>query len=246
MKIKNGTLISINKKKDIKNGHFTIPDTVKRIDDAVFQYCKGLKSVTIPDSVTHIGDDAFRCCTSLENIIIPGSVTGIGPFAFCSCTSLTSVTIRSGVTYICSYAFYGCIELTNVTIPDSVKYIGMSAFDYCNKLKRPNISVNTIKAVKGFYEYGDNLVCKNFVYEVGKTYDEPKAKLCESGFHACMLGLDVFTYYAGNNAVYYEVELSGISPERKDDSKICGTTITILRKLTVAEAANYVSKEVEQ
>ena len=82
-------------------------------------------------------------------------------------------------------------------------------------------------------------------FKNSKTYKEKNAKLCKSGFHACTLGLDVFNYYADKTSAYYEVELSGLSSERGDDSKICGTTITLLRELTIAEAANYRSEIVK-
>lgn len=219
MKIKNGVLISINQKRDIKKGHFIVPDSVTSIGDSAFYFCSGLTSITIPDGVTSIDDNAFSFCSGL-----------------------TSVTIGNGVTSIGNSAFSGCSGLTSITIPDSVTSIGVGAFYGCDKLKRPNIlNITTIKAVKGFYKRDSIMYCKNFLYRIGETYKEPKAKLCESGFHACTLGLDVFNYYA-KNAVYCEVELSGITNEIGDDSKICGKRITIIRQLTVAEAANYKSE----
>ena len=172
----------------------------------------------IPDSVTSIGDYAFAFCSGLTSITIPDSVTSIGSSAFSHCSGLTSITIPDGVTSIGSFAFEDCSSLKRLTIPKTIK---------------------KIKCVKGFYRDGNKLKCRDFVYEVGKTYKEKNAKLCKSGFHACTLGLDVFNYYVGEGVVYYEVELSGLSYEKRDDSKICGTTITLLRGLTVAEAANY-------
>lgn len=78
-----------------------------------------------------------------------------------------------------------------------------------------------IKAYKGFDK---DLKCRDFQYEIGKTYKEPTAELCKKGFHACEYPLDVFEYYSPNNmSRYCEVDLDDVSDEKSsDDSKRCG------------------------
>ena len=67
-----------------------------------------------------------------------------------------------------------------------------------------------------------------FQYEIGKTYEKPKAELCRHGFHACEAPLDVLGYYPpGNGSRYFEAELEDVSPERRGDSKVCGKKITL-------------------
>ena len=69
---------------------------------------------------------------------------------------------------------------------------------------------------------------KVFQYEQGVTYEKPKAELCAHGFHACEAPLDVLGYYApGYGSRYFEAELEDVSPERRDDSKVCGKKITL-------------------
>gem|GEM_PF-6073931 len=77
---------------DYTSTTLTIPNTVTKISDRTFEFCKYLTAITIPNTVTSIGISAFRYATSLTEITIPSSVTSIGRYAFDSCSSLTSVT----------------------------------------------------------------------------------------------------------------------------------------------------------
>ena len=86
-----------------------------------------------------------------------------------------------------------------------------------------------MKLYKGFNK---DLQCtpngKVFQYEIGKTYEESSAELCDRGFHACESPLDVLSYYApGDGSRYCEVELDGMTDKTGGDSKRCGTKITI-------------------
>ena len=89
-----------------------------------------------------------------------------------------------------------------------------------------------MKAYKGFTK---KMTCHGgFQYEEGKSYHEDNAKLCDHGFHACEYPLDCFTYFPPAKSVFYEVELDGITGEREDDTKICGTDIKIGAKMNIA------------
>ena len=83
-----------------------------------------------------------------------------------------------------------------------------------------------MKAYKGFDK---DMKCRGFQYEEGHTYHEDNAKLCERGFHACEMPLDVLGYYPpGDGSIYREVELEGVGDERtSEDSKVCAETIKI-------------------
>ena len=86
------------------------------------------------------------------------------------------------------------------------------------------IGSGIVKAYKGFDK---DLKCKDHQYEIGKTYEEPKADLCHSGFHACEAPLNVFGYYAPAQSRYCEVALEDVSDERGDDTKIVSKKITV-------------------
>ena len=88
-----------------------------------------------------------------------------------------------------------------------------------------------MKAYKGFNK---DMTCRGYQFEEGKTYEEPEAKLCKSGFHACENPLDCFSYYSPANSVFHEVELEEVSEERQEDSKVCAKRITIGAQLDIA------------
>ena len=88
------------------------------------------------------------------------------------------------------------------------------------------------KYYKGFNK---DMTCRGFQFEEGKTYEEPEAKLCRKGFHACENPLDCFNYYNPCTSVYHEVELEDVKSEkRSDDSKVCAKKITVGARLDVA------------
>ena len=88
-----------------------------------------------------------------------------------------------------------------------------------------------MKCYKGFDK---DLKCRGYQYEVGKSYEEPEAKLCEKGYHACEYPLDVFNYYAPADSRYCEVELDGVEDSTSDDTKRCGTKIAIKAEIGIA------------
>ena len=81
-----------------------------------------------------------------------------------------------------------------------------------------------MKSYKGFDQ---NLRCRDYQYEIGKEYEEPKAVACERGFHACEMPLDVFYYYPPAESRYCEVEQAGKLSRGSDDSKVASTRIKI-------------------
>src|ERR1700744_2459177 len=78
------------------------------------------------------------------------------------------------------------------------------------------------KTTKGFKGFDKDLKCRDFQYEVGKTFTHKgRPSLCSRGLHFCENPLDVLRYYGvaqGNR--YATVESSDVSEEReKEDTK---------------------------
>ncbi len=84
-----------------------------------------------------------------------------------------------------------------------------------------------LKAYKGFNQ---DLKCRGFQYEIGKTYEHPgEINLCGSGFHACPSPLNVFDYYGPATSRYCEVEQDGETID--GDDKRVSSKLTILAEI---------------
>ena len=105
-----------------------------------------------------------------------------------------------------------------------------------------------MEAYKGF---DNELKCRGFQYEVGGEYEEPKASLCDYGFHACEDPIDVFGYYPPARSRYCKVELDNVTDQRSgDDTKICGSKIKIGAEIgipgIIKAHIEYVKKNVRE
>ena len=92
-----------------------------------------------------------------------------------------------------------------------------------------------MKAYKGF---NNDMTCRGFQYEVGKTYEMPEgkeAKLCEQGFHACENPVMCLSHYIASKSVYHEVDIEDVSPETESDTKRVARKISIGARLDVAK-----------
>ena len=87
-----------------------------------------------------------------------------------------------------------------------------------------------MKCYKGFDK---GLKCRDFQYEIGKEYEEERAEICDTGFHACENPLDVFEYYAPADSRYCEVDLD-VNDQKSNDSKRVGKKISIKAEIGIA------------
>ena len=78
-----------------------------------------------------------------------------------------------------------------------------------------------------------NMTCRDFKYELGKTYKTDKAELCKWGFHACLNPIDVLDYYPKYySSRYFKVLLSGeFAKCGMWDTNVAATEITILEEI---------------
>ena len=86
------------------------------------------------------------------------------------------------------------------------------------------------ETIKGYKGFDKDLKCRDFQYEVGKTYETDYAKTCKHGFHFCENPFDVFGYYppCDSNGLNRCCEVEGYGEiDKDDDSKIACSKIKI-------------------
>ena len=93
-----------------------------------------------------------------------------------------------------------------------------------------------IIAYKGFDK---DFKCRDFQYEVGKTYEmDGNIECCNRGFHACESPIEVFDHYDMLTSRFAEVEQSGEIDKEDNSTKICSSRIKIKAELKLADIIN--------
>lgn len=138
--------------------YVVVPDGVKVISAAAFQYLSHLKSITLPDTVEEIESGAFFECTNLNTANIPESVAEIGDEAFARCYALADaegfiivnnvvygfvgnkeeIIVPQNVTRISARAFSQRQCINKVVLPEGLLSIGEEAFYACSNLQEIN------------------------------------------------------------------------------------------------------------
>lgn len=132
---------------------FTIPQTVKTIEDLAFTNCINLENITLPNQLRTIGWWAFSGCNKLKSVRIPLSVEEIGQSTFADCMALTDFeldeaspyfTFKDGVLYNKDMTTIICYpagrRAQTYTIPATVSEI--DAVVFCGNPYLTNIIVD--------------------------------------------------------------------------------------------------------
>ena len=97
--------------------------------------------------------------------------------------------------------------------------------------------------IKGYKVFNPDWTCRDFQYEVGKTFeDDVMPKCCSRGFHFCTKASDCFNYYSFNpeNKVA-EVLALGMVDTESGDTKCCTNKIQIVREISWQELLTIVN-----
>ena len=99
-----------------------------------------------------------------------------------------------------------------------------------------------MEKIKGYKVFNPDWTCRDFKYEVGKTYKhDGDIKMCGAGFHFCRKASDCFNYYSfdSKNKVA-EVEALGIV--ETEGSKSVTNKIHIIREIPWQELLTIVNE----
>ena len=102
-------------------------------------------------------------------------------------------------------------------------------------------NVTNHEPVHGFKVFNPDWTCRDFQYEVGKTFEENvKPGCCGRGFHFCKEAIDCFNYYAFNpkNKVAEVIALGDLDTE---GDKSCTNKIQIVREVPWIEVLTIVN-----
>ena len=108
-------------------------------------------------------------------------------------------------------------------------------------MSKKNKKNEPVHGVHGFKVFNPDWTCRNFQYEVGKTFEEDvNPSCCDRGFHFCEKAADCFNYYKfdSNNKV---AEVIAYGEVRTDGDKSCTNKIYIVREIPWMELLTIVN-----
>lgn len=111
-----------------------LPDSLQKIGNCAFQFCKELKEITFPEGLITIDGLAFAYCTQLGNVVLPEGLKSLGDSAFRSCDSLTEITVPEGITFM-SGTFATCYSLRTVNLPSGLTHMMNGVVEGCRSLE---------------------------------------------------------------------------------------------------------------
>ena len=128
---------------------------VTTVSVSTFKNKTDLVKIVIPDTVTKLETAMFEGCTNLAELVVPFVNNSAIDTAYFSKlfkdandnsyipSSLTKVTITNQ-TIIPNYVFYNCKYIEEINIPTSTTSIGSYAFNGCSELLRLNSTVDGV------------------------------------------------------------------------------------------------------
>lgn len=122
----------------------SLPDSVERIGNSLFENSKNLQRVKLPAMITELPPYLFAGCSSLNKITMPNQLNGFSEGLFYGCSSLEEIPFRLGITELPENVFVGCSAIKSIVLPNSITKICSGAFANCTSLESIVLPENLI------------------------------------------------------------------------------------------------------
>lgn len=124
----------------------TLSDSVTKIDDFAFTYCKKLKSINFSKNLKSIGYSSFSNCAALESAVIPASVEELGTSSFSECKAMKTLTINNPNCKIASFKPNNDVVIRGYEGSTAQAYAEKNNFTFEVLGSEPPIAVTTTAA----------------------------------------------------------------------------------------------------
>lgn len=122
----------------------SLPDSVERIGNSLFENSKNLQRVKLPAMITDLPPYLFAGCSSLNKITMPNQLNGFSEGLFYGCSSLEEIPFRLGISELPENVFAGCSSIKSIVLPNSITKICSLAFANCTSLESIVLPENLI------------------------------------------------------------------------------------------------------
>lgn len=146
----------------LKQGIYTIPASVKAINQEAFRGCNELTTIIIPNTVINVHERAFYSCSALikyesnatRRISIDGDVFNSDTTIILKVSPQKSgiYTIPNTVTKVADDAFANCSQITEVIMPKNIDTIGEYAFQGCTSLSSVDLPDSLVYIGSGAFQ----------------------------------------------------------------------------------------------
>jgi TPR repeat protein len=153
------------------------------VKEGTLEICKNafedakFKKIILPESLIKIGNSAFYYCKMLDSVEVPDSVQIIEDYAFAHCENLKYLKLSNSVEKLEDYVLEECFNLEKLHLPDNLRVIGSLFFMFTNCLSSVDMVFQNksshFKMLDGII-YSNDL--KNLVSVIDKnknSYDIP-------------------------------------------------------------------------
>ncbi|MCM1165124.1 MAG: leucine-rich repeat domain-containing protein [Lachnospiraceae bacterium] len=154
-----------------------VPETVRRIGERPFEYCRSLENITLPSGLK-ITNGLFNLCTALKRVELPEGVDVVRAYTFLACSELEEVVLPKE-TLLNSPTFVDCPKLRSVIFPGGNNTVMMTGnvFVRCpllpaETLMYPLIGTNDLNRPFKFGEFFDwDTALRRDVFELAIQHD---------------------------------------------------------------------------